>query len=41
MCSRTIYLRFEKKEGEMEYIVDKKCFVFLSDPGLNIVYPCQ
>ena len=40
MCSRTIYLRFEKKEREIEQIVDRKCLVFFTKncSGLQSLY---
>ena len=40
MCSRTIYLRFEKKESEKEQIVDRKCLVvFIKNcSGLQSLY---
>ena len=40
MCSRTIYLRFEKKEREIEQTVDRKCLVFFTEncSGLQSLY---
>ena len=40
MCSRTFYLRFKKKESEIEQIVDRKCLIFFTKncPGLQSLY---